>query len=65
MLGFDDLLIYWNVQVVQLHVLGKEKNSSWSTDACDAPSTGHGLSNRDTEEPCGVSPFLSFQVGGE
>ena len=66
MLSFDDLLIYWKVQIVQLQVLGKEKkNSSCSTHPCDAPSTGGRLSSMDTEESYGACPFLSSRVGGE
>lgn len=66
MLSFDDLLIYWNVQIVQLQVLGKARqNSSCSTSPCDAPSTGGGQSSVDTEEAYGASPFLSSRVRGE
>lgn len=66
MLSFDDLLRYWNVQIVQFQVLGKERqNSSCSTGPRVAPSTGGGQSSADTEEPYVASPFLSSRVGGE
>lgn len=66
MLRFNDVLIYWSVQILNLQVLGKEEEkSSCSTDPWDAPGPGDGLSSVDTQEPCEASPFLSGRVGGE